>query len=37
MAAAAVDAADLRLRTGEGEALEIWPETEEKTQQAPNV
>lgn len=28
MAPAAVNAADLCLRAGEGETLEIWPETE---------
>lgn len=31
MAPAAVDAADLSLRAGEGETLEIWPETQETT------
>lgn len=29
MAPAAVDAADLGLRAGERETLEIWPETQE--------
>ena len=29
MAPDAVDAADLSLRAGEGETLEIWPETQE--------
>lgn len=30
MAPAAVDAADLSLRAGEGETLEIWPERKTK-------
>lgn len=29
VAPAAVDAADLRLRAGDGETLEIWPETQQ--------